>query len=88
MVRSGEHEAGPYEESEVEALVRKGLRDAVVKREGGSWVHLSASPFAGLIPRAPDTQHFGWKLVAVVALLFTLWFLWRFFGHPSVVIVN
>ncbi|HTJ17835.1 MAG TPA: hypothetical protein VL494_13740 [Steroidobacteraceae bacterium] len=87
-VRAGEHEAGPYEEAELEELVRKGLRDALVRPEGGSWVHLSASPFARLVAKAPDQSHFGMKVAVAAFAVFVLWVAWNMFGHPSVIVVH
>jgi hypothetical protein len=66
-VRSGDVESGPYTESEVADLIRKGLYNAVVKSEGGTWAHLSMSPFAQLIRKPSSGQ--GWKIGAIVAFV-------------------
>lgn len=55
---------GPYEDHEVRDLVTKGLRDALVRPENGDWVHISKSPFAALVAKDPDQNHYGWKALA------------------------
>jgi hypothetical protein len=86
-VRVGESEAGPYEEGEVAELVRKGLRDALVRPDGGSWRHITTSPFAPLIPKPPSNAHTGWRIAALLVGALVLYILWRAFGAPVAVLI-
>jgi hypothetical protein len=86
-VRVGDNEAGPYADAEVAALIRKGLRDALVRPDGGSWTHITASPFATLIPKPPSNAHTGWRITALLVGALVLYILWRAFGAPVAVLI-
>lgn len=76
--------AGPYSEEEVRGLVRKGLRDALVKPEGGDWIHVTKSPFAGLV--APTPKKAG-PLLWCAAVASVLLVMWLFVGCGRVVVI-
>jgi hypothetical protein len=84
-VRVGEHEAGPYDTAEVADLVKGGLRDALVRQDGGRWVHLSGSPFADQIAAPPSNAHTGWRIAALLLGGLIFYIAWKAFGSPFAV---
>lgn len=78
-VHAGGHMAGPYEEPELRALVEKGLRDALVRAEGGDWIHLSNSPFAQFIKPEPSGPSLLLRIASSLSILFLIWLGWHAF---------
>ncbi len=67
-------QVGNYSDDEVRNLVRKGLSDALVRPEGGEWVHVPRSPFAPLVTRPPKGPSVFLWLAVIVSAVFLMWF--------------
>jgi hypothetical protein len=68
---------GSYSEEELRELVRKGLRDALVRPEGGDWAHITKSPFGSMIAPAPKGVPLWLFAAVVIATGVLLWFFTR-----------